>query len=88
MVRIRKPGLVEVGAAAEYPVQDVVTVAPLGWMITARETAAALPGDRCHGLAAAGDPSLPSHRQGDIVLVDDGGPNVGLIGNPQQLIAG
>jgi hypothetical protein len=45
MVRIRKFGLVEVGAAAENPVEDVVTVAPLGWMITARETAAALQGD-------------------------------------------
>src|SRR4029434_1810253 len=75
----------KVGRPAIDPVDDVVPVTPLRGMITTREGTSALPDNQRHGLAAGGDPSRTAQRQRHTVAVDDGGPNLGLIGNPQQL---
>ena len=63
-------------------------VAPLGWMGAAGEAAAGVSGDQGHGLAAGGEALGSAEGEWHAVGVDDGGPNLGLIRNPEQLIGG
>jgi hypothetical protein len=86
MVRVRKPGLVQIGRPAIDPVADVVPVAPLRWVITARKGTSAVPGSQCHGLTPGGDPAGSPTCEGDIVAVHECGPDFDLISDPQQLI--
>ena len=46
--------IVKIGWAAEDPVQNVVPVAPLGWVGAAGEAASGVSGDQGHGLAFGG----------------------------------
>ena len=46
--------VVQVGVAAEYPVHNVVAVAPLWWVGAAGEAAAAVPSGQRQGLAFGG----------------------------------
>ena len=80
--------IVKIGWAAEDPVEDVVSVAPLGWVGAAGETTSTISGDQCHGLTAGGQPSGSAERKRDAVSIDDGGPNLGFVGDPEELIGG
>ena len=51
VVSAEQSQIVKFGWAAEDPVEDVVSVAPLGWVGAAGEAAAGVSGDQCHGLA-------------------------------------
>src|SRR6478735_11529448 len=88
VVSAQQRQIFKIGWAAEDPVEDVVSVAPLGWVGAAGEAAAAVSGDQCHGLAFGGESSGSSQGQWDAVSIDDGGPDVGLISDPEQLIGG
>ena len=63
-------------------------VAPFGWMGAAGEAAAGVSGDQGHGLAVGGEALGSAEGEWHAVGVDDGGPNLGLIRNPEQLIGG
>ena len=52
--------IVKISEAAEDPVQDVVSVAPLGWVGAAGEAASGVSGDQRHGLTSRGEPSGPA----------------------------
>ena len=78
--------VVKIGESAVDPIHYVVSVAVAGWMSAPWEAASAVSDVQCHGLAWGGDPSGSSQREGDVVLVDDGGPDFGFISNPEQLI--
>jgi len=56
VVPAQKGEVVEVGWSAVYAVQDVVTVAPGGWVGAAGEGASAVSGDQRHSLAFGGEP--------------------------------
>jgi hypothetical protein len=51
VVSAEQSQIVKIGWAAEDPIQDVVPVAPLGWVDAAGETTSGVSGDQCHGLA-------------------------------------
>jgi hypothetical protein len=55
-------------------------------MRTSGEAASGISSDQGYGLAAGGEPLGPAQCEGDAVAVDDGGPDLGLISNAQQLI--
>ena len=63
-----------------------MSVAPLWWVGAAGEAAAGVSGDQCHGLTSRGEPSGSAERQWDAVSIDDGGPDLGFVGDPEQLI--
>ena len=65
-----------------------MSVGPLGWMGAAGEAAAGISGDQRHGLPGRGQPAGSAERQRDIIVVNDGGPNLGFIGNPEELVGG
>ena len=46
--------IVKIGWAAEDPIQNVVSVAPVGWVGAAGEAASGVSGDQGHGLAFGG----------------------------------
>jgi hypothetical protein len=80
--------VVEVGAAAVDPVENVVPVAPGGRVGAAGEGAAGVPGNEGHGLSFGGEPLGSAECERDAVWLNDGGPDLSLIGDPQQLIRG
>jgi hypothetical protein len=51
VVSAEQSQIFKIGWAAEDPIQNVVSVAPLGWVGAAGEAAAGVSGDQCHGLA-------------------------------------
>jgi hypothetical protein len=51
VVSAEQSQIVKIGWAAEDPIQDVVPVAPLGWMGAAGKGAPGVSGNQCHGLA-------------------------------------
>jgi hypothetical protein len=55
-------------------------------MRTSWEAASGISSDQGHCLPAGGEPLRSAQCEGDAVAVDDGGPDLGLISNPQQLI--
>jgi hypothetical protein len=57
--------VVEVGRSAEDPVDDVVPVAPAGWVGAAGEGAAAVAGDQGSGLAFGSEPLSPGLMPGE-----------------------
>ena len=52
----------------------------------AGEAASGVSNVQGHGLAWGGDSSGSSHGEGDVVVVDDGGPDFCFVCDPQQLI--
>src|SRR5688572_27945887 len=54
--------VVKISWSAINPIQDVMSVAPLRWMITAGERTPAFPGDQGHCLTAGSDASGSSLR--------------------------
>jgi hypothetical protein len=76
----------EIGAAAQDPIQDVMSITRLRWMITSGEGTSAFPSDQRHGLTTGRDPSGSAQGEWDSGAVDDGGPDLSLISDPQQLI--
>ena len=57
VVSAEQSQIVKISWAAEDPIQDVVPVAPLGWVGAAGEAAAGVSGDQRHGLTSRGEPS-------------------------------
>jgi hypothetical protein len=51
VVSAQQRQILKIGWAAEDPIQNVVPVAPLGWVGAAGEAASGVSGDQCHGLA-------------------------------------
>ena len=88
VISAKQGQIIKIGKTTENPIQDVVSVAPAGGMSTPGERTSAVSYVQGHGLAWGGDPSGSSQREGDVVVVDDGGPDVSFISNPEQLLGG
>jgi hypothetical protein len=56
VVSAQQSQIFKISWAAEDPIQDVVSVAPLGWVGAAGEAAAGVSGNQRHGLTAGGQP--------------------------------
>ena len=80
--------VVKISKPAVDPIHYVVSIAVVGGMSTSGEAASAVSYVQCHGLAWGGESSGSAQGEGNIVVVDDGGPDFSLLSNPQQLIRG
>jgi hypothetical protein len=56
VVSAEQSQIVKISGAAEDPIQNVVSVAPLGWVGAAGEAASGVSGNQRHGLAFGGQP--------------------------------